>query len=216
MKKPRHALCGLLAAMAISALSSPSSAAVAFACPTGLPPGVACGDKDPAAAKAGTYAVDPGHASVVARVSHLGYSYSIFRFGQVKGALMWDPAKPAASKLQVTVETASIETNVPKFAEELAGDKFLKSTAFPDATFVSTAFRRTGATHGEVDGRFTLMGKTAPVTFKVDLVGAGAGFGKPRMGVHGATWLDPQAFGLPAFFNAPIELVVDTEFERQP
>ena len=87
MKKPGQALCGFVAAVAISGLSSPSSAAVAFACPTGLPPGVACADKDPAAAKAGTYAVDPDHASVVARVSHLGYSYSIFRVGQVKGAL---------------------------------------------------------------------------------------------------------------------------------
>lgn len=217
MKKPRDAWCGLLAAVAIGVVLSPLQVvAASFACPPGLPPGVSCGDKDPTAAKAGAYAVDPSHAGIVARVSHLGYSYSIFRFGKVKGELTWDPARPAASKLQVTVETASIETNVPKFAEELAGDKFLKSTAFPEATFVSTAFRRTGATHGEVDGRFTLMGKTAPVTFKVDLVGAGAGFGKPRMGVHATTWLAPKAFGLPAFFTTPIELVVDTEFERQP
>ena len=215
MKQPKHALAGLVALMVIGAAPSLADAAPAPACPPGLPPGVACGGKDPAAAKAGIYAVDPSHASIVARVSHLGYSYSTFRFGQVKGELTWDPARPAASKLQVAVDTASIETNVPKFAEELAGDKFLKSATFPQATFVSTAFRPTDAVHGEVDGRFTLMGKTAPVTFKVSLVGAGPGFGKPRMGVHAQAWLDPRAFGLPPFFTAPIELVVDTEFERQ-
>ena len=216
MNESNHILAGLLAALAIGAAPSFAAAPPAYVCPSGLPPGVSCAGANLAAAKAGTYAVDPSHAGVVARVSHLGYSYSIFRFGAVKGDLTWDPARLAASRLQVTVQTASIETNVPKFAEELAGDEYLKSTAFPDATFVSTAFRPTDASHGEVDGRFTLMGKTAPVTFKVSLVGAGAGFGKPRLGVHAATWLNPKAFGLPAFFTMPIELVVDTEFERQP
>jgi len=212
MNTTQRALLGLCATLLIAA---PAAALAAPACPPGLPPGVGCGGKNLAAATAGTYALDHNHAGVVARVSHLGYSYSIFRFGKVKGELKWDPAAAAASKLSVTVQTASIATNVEGFAEELAGDKFLKSTAFPEATFVSTAFRPIDATHGEVDGQFTLMGKTAPVTFKVELVGAGIGFGKPRLGVHAVTWIDPKTYGLPPLMTVPIELVVDAEFERQ-
>ena len=60
------------------------------------------------------------------------------------------------------------------------------------------------------------MGKTAPVTFTVDLAGAGTGFGKPRLGVHAVTTIDPKTFGLPAFFNKPIELAADVDFERRP
>jgi len=213
MNMTQRALLGFCAAFAIAA---PAAALAAPVCPPGLPPGIGCGGKDLAAATAGTYALDRNHAGIVARVSHLGYSYSIFRFGKVKGELKWDPAAVAASKLSVTVETASIETNVEGFAERLAGDGFLKSTTFPQATFESTAFRPIDAAHGEVDGQFTLMGKTAPVTFKVDLVGAGIGFGKPRLGVHAVTWIDPRTYGLPAMMTVPIELVVDAEFERQP
>src|SRR5471032_1439976 len=118
-------------------------------CPTaGLPPQVTCGTRDPSAATAGTYAIDGNHAAVIARVSHLDYSRSVFRFDRVKGTLAWNPAAPAKSKLSVTVQTASIDTNVAGFATELAGDGFLKSKAFPEATFVSTAFRRTSPAHG--------------------------------------------------------------------
>ncbi|MGI8840447.1 MAG: YceI family protein [Caulobacteraceae bacterium] len=191
-----------------------ASAALA-ACPPGLPPGVFCGSKDPAGAPAGTYRLDPNHAAVIARVSHLGYSYSLFRFDKVEGAVVWDPAAPARSSLSASVETASVATNVAGFAKDIAGPNFLKSAAYPKATFVSTAFRRTDATHGQVDGQFTLMGKTRPLTFQVELIGAGKGFGAPRLGVEARGRIEPAAFGLPAVMNAPIEIVIDAEFEKK-
>lgn len=184
------------------------------ACPPGLPPQVTCGTEDLSAIASGAYALDASHAAVIARVSHLGYSMSVFRFDKVEGTLTWDAAAPENAKLSVKVETASVATNVAGFSAQIAGDNMLKSAAFPQATFVSTAFRRTDATHGEVDGDFTLMGKTAPATFKVDLVGAGKGFGHPRMGVHATTWIKPQDYGLPPMFVDPIELVIDVEFEK--
>jgi polyisoprenoid-binding protein YceI len=204
----------LLAAVASQACGV--AALAQTACPADLPPGVACGGKDIAAATAGTYALDPNHAAVLARVSHLGYSYSVFRFDRVEATLVWDPAAIAASTLSAAVETASVATNVPGFAAQIAGDEFLKSAAFPEATFVSTAFHPIDGTHGTVEGQFTLMGKTHPMTFDVALSGAGAGFGQPRMGISARATLDPQAYGLPAMMIDPIELVVDAEFERKP
>jgi len=190
--------------------------AVHAACPPGLPPGVFCGSKDIAPATAGNYAIDPNHAAVIAKVSHIGYSWSVFRFGKVAGTLTWDPAAPDASKLSVTVDTGSIATNVPGFADELTGEKFLNVKGFPQATFVSTAFHRIDATRGRVDGRFTLMGKTAPLTFDVDLIGAGKGFGSPRLGVEARGEIDPGAFGLPPMFADPVHLIIDAEFVRKP
>jgi polyisoprenoid-binding protein YceI len=182
-----------------------------------LPPGVFMGGKSLADARAGEYALDPLHTGVIARVSHLRYSYSIFRFDRAAGTLTWDPAAPEKSKLSVSVDTASITSNVKGFAEELAGDKFLKSGPFPKATFVSTAFRPSDASRGKVDGQFTLMGKTQPLTFDVELVGAGKGFGdRPRLGVAARAWIKPTDYGFPAIFADPIEIVVDTEFERAP
>jgi polyisoprenoid-binding protein YceI len=203
----------LAAAAAVLALTS-GGHALAAPCPPGVPAGVACGEKDASLAPAGTYALDPGHTSIVARVSHIGYSYSTFRFDRATGELVWNPTDPAQSRLTVKVETGSINTPVRGFAEQLSGPAYLNAKAFPQATFTSTAFRKVDATHGQVDGQFSLLGKTRPVTFDVELVGAGAGFGKPRIGVQARTTLKTADFGLPAALGAGIDLVIDAEFEK--
>ena len=200
------------------ALAMGSTAALAQApAPGTLPPGVFAGERDIALATAGTYTLDEQHTAVIVRVSHIGYSQSVFRFDRVKGSLTWDPAAIETSKLSASVETASITTNVKGFAEELAGENFLKSKAFPEATFVSTSFKPIDKTRGRVEGQFTLMGKTRPVTFDVELGGAGKGFeGKPRIGVHAVATINPQDYGLPPLFTDPIQIQIDTEFEKSP
>jgi polyisoprenoid-binding protein YceI len=205
------------AAILALALLLTGSAAAAPPMPAFIPRG----QKDFHLAIAGTYTLDPNHVAVIARVSHLGFSVSVFRFGKAEGTLDWNPKAVAKSTLTAKVETSSIESNVPGFAEELAGDDYLKAAKYPDATFVSTAFRQKDAMHGKVDGRFTLMGKTVPVTFDVTLVGAGPGFaGAPVIGhvigIHAETAIHPRDFGLPAIFDKPIQLVIDTEFDNKP
>jgi polyisoprenoid-binding protein YceI len=187
------------------------------ATPAPLPPGVFAAERDIALATAGIYALDEAHTAVIVRVSHLGYSQSVFRFDRVKGSLTWDPAAIEKSQLSATVDVDSIATNVKGFAEELTGDGFLKAKAFPQATFVSTAFKPTDKTRGKVEGRFTLMGKSRPINFDVELGGAGKGFGgKPRIGVHAVATINPQDYGLPPFFTDPIQIQIDTEFEKNP
>jgi polyisoprenoid-binding protein YceI len=188
---------------------------VAFAAEEAPPPGpIPHGQKDVSLALAGTYKLDPAHTAIIARVSHVGFSRSVFRFERVTGELNWDPKEIDKSKLTASVETGSIASPVANFAAQLAGPKYLNAVQFPNATFVSTAFRRSDATHGKVIGDFTLMGKSQPVTFDVSLVGAGPFYGHYVIGIHAETAIKPQDFGLPAVFDEPIELVIDTEFNR--
>ena len=65
-----------------------------------------------------------------------------------------------------------------------------------------------------MDGQFTLMGKTRPMTFQVELIGSGKGFGSPRLGVEARGKIDPRDYGLPAVMADPIEIVIDAEFEK--
>ena len=61
------------------------------------------------------------------------------------------------------------------------------------------------------------MGKSKPMTFDVELVGAGRGFaGQPRIGVAARGKINPIDFGLPPLFGDAIEIVIDSEFERNP
>lgn len=213
----KHLMAG--AALAF-VLTAPQAFGAASTTPT-LPPGfvVPTGTKDATKAIAGNYALDPNHVAVLARVSHIGFSISVFRFEKVSASLFWNPKDVAKSKVSATVETGSIATNVPGFAEQLRGADYLNAANFPKATFVSSAFVQKDGTHGTVKGAFTLRGKTVPVTFAVTLVGAGPGFaGSMEMGhvigMHAETNINPQDFGLPIMFKEPIQLTIDTEFDR--
>jgi polyisoprenoid-binding protein YceI len=171
---------------------------------------------DPAAAAAGTYTIDARHTAVLARVPHAGFSFEVFRFGAVEGALNWNPANAGANSLTVTVATNSIATPVEGFAEELQGERFLNTAGHPNATFVSSAFRQIDATHAEVDGAFTLKGVTKPVTFRVELIGAGAnGRGTPTIGFRATAMINNADYNFPGFIRGQSEIVVDGEFNRQ-
>jgi len=175
--------------------------------------------KDYKAAPAGDYGIDASHTGLVARIPHVGFSYSIFRFETVSGDLAWDPANPGADKLNITVDPGSITTaptGAIDFPKELSGATFLNVAKFPTATFVSKAFHPTDATHGKVEGDLTIMGQTRPAVFDVELVGAGMGMRKaPVIGVTATTQIDPKGLGLPPFLSGPIQLVIDTEFDKK-
>ena len=175
--------------------------------------------KDPAAAAPGAYKLDTAHTSVIARVPHMNaFSYSTFRFGTTTGTMTWDPAKIENSKLDVTVDTGSIKTPVPKFEEELAGDKYLNAAKFPTAHFVSTSIKRTGPTTGDIMGMMTFMGQTKPMTIKAEMVGAGNSMrGTPVVGFTGIARMKRSDFGFTAMIpiiGDDIDLVIDTEFDK--
>lgn len=216
--KPRKTFLAAALVTALMASGAALAQAPGGAPPAGAPPARTPPKADAAVAVAGTYALDVTHASIIARVLHQGFSYSTFRFGKADGELTWDPKSPAADKLTVNVDVASIGSpvNDGAFATELAGDRFLKTAQFPKATFVSTKFTQSGPAKGKVDGNLTLLGVTKPVSFDVTLVGAGSGMRGPVIGVTGVAKLTASDFGLPAMLNAaPIELLIDVEFGKK-
>jgi polyisoprenoid-binding protein YceI len=173
-------------------------------------------EKDIDLAPAGTYALDIRHTAIIARVSHLGFSHLVFRFDRASGSMSWDPKNVARTSLTATVETGSIVSNVENFAAQLSGPKFLNVVAFPQATFVSTAFRQTDATHGKVDGTFTLFGQSRPATFDVSLEGAGPFYGNTVIGIHAETSINAKDYEMTALSDYPIDLVIDSEFDKKP
>jgi polyisoprenoid-binding protein YceI len=192
----------LVLALAVPALAAPA------------PP-----SKDPTTASAGTYKLDPRHTSVIARIGHAGgFSFSTFRFGGTGGTLTWDPERIEASRLEVTVDPASIMTPVQGFADELSKAPYLDAARFPQARFVSTAIRRTGPTTGQITGDFTFMGQTRPIVLEGELVGAGRnGRGVDTMGFSGRGRFKRSDFGFTAFVGPigdEVELLIDTEFNK--
>ncbi len=129
--------------------------------------------RDPAAIKAGTYKVEPYHTQIGFTLSHFGFTDFSGFFSGASGTLVLDTAKPAASKLDVSVSTQSLLTTVPPLDTELKSNKWFDATQFPTATFTSTRITKTGRETATIAGNLTLHGITKPVTLKAHLVGSG-------------------------------------------
>ncbi len=141
---------------------------------------------------AADYVIDThkAHAFIQFKISHLGYSFVLGRFDSFEGEFSYDPADPSASKVSVTVDTASVDTNQAERDKHLRSDKFLDVQKYPKATFVSTSFEPTGKDTAKLKGNFTLHGVTRPIVIDVRFVGAGNDpWGGYRRGFEGSTRL---------------------------
>lgn len=115
------------------------------------------------------YRFDEAHTRLVFFVSHTGFANMVGRFKDFSGSLQLDEAHPARSKVDFTVETASVDTDHEGLNEKIRGDNFLKTKQFPAAHFVSTGVKLLGKNKAVVMGNLTLMGVTKPVQINVAL-----------------------------------------------
>ncbi|MDJ0946545.1 MAG: YceI family protein [Kiloniellales bacterium] len=120
-----------------------------------------------AAQAANTYTFDKGHTKILFFWNHLGLSNQSARFDDVDGTLVFDSEKPETSKIEVTIKTDSIDSDVPAFDDHLKSADFFNAEKHPEITFVSTAVRKTGSKSGQVEGDLTVNGVTKPVTLDV-------------------------------------------------
>ncbi len=120
-----------------------------------------------AAQAANSYTFDKGHTKILFFWNHLGMSNQSARFDDFDGTVVFDPEKPENSKVDVTIKTASVDSDVPAFDDHLKSADFFNAEKHPEITFVSTAARKTGAKTGQVDGDLTINGVTKPVTLDV-------------------------------------------------
>ena len=173
--------------------------------------------QDPAAVPAGPYVLDKRHASVIARVSHMGLSGYTMRFDRLDGRFDYDPAQPEASKISVTVDAASLDVGEEKLNHQFA-DQFLGAAANPQITFVSTGIQRTDATHGQVLGDLTLNGVTRPVSLTVTFNGYAQGLiAGRRMGFSAVADIKRSDFGSKAWLSLvgdDVRLVIEAEFAQ--
>ncbi|MGB8737873.1 MAG: YceI family protein, partial [Rhodomicrobium sp.] len=111
---------------------------------------------------------------------------------------LYDAADPENSTLSVTFLTDSIETLVPVFNEHMRSDKLFDVKKFPEITFKSTKFERTGDKTGKVSGDLTIKGVTKPATLDVTLNYAGMQpmSKKQTLGIGAVTAIKRTDFGV--------------------
>jgi polyisoprenoid-binding protein YceI len=116
-------------------------------------------------AEVATYNIDPTHTFVTFEVSHFGTSTNRGRFDKKEGAVQLDKAAKIG-KVELTLDTGSIDTCTAAFDKHLQSDNFFNAASFPTAKFVASNFSFSGDKVNEVTGQLTLLGKTMPVVLK--------------------------------------------------
>lgn len=92
----------------------------------------------PAAPLTGNWAIDPAHTNVNFAIRHMGISTIRGRFDDVSGSIVADAAHPEKNSVEVTIQTASIDTDVKMRDDHVRSPDFLDVEQYPTLTFRST------------------------------------------------------------------------------
>lgn len=168
-------------------------------------------------ANAADYVIDTqgAHASIQFSVSHLGYSFVVGRFNEFSGNFSFDQAKIADAKVNVKINTTSVDSNHAERDKHLRGADFLNSDKFPEVSFVSTSIVDNGNNQFVINGDFTFNGVTKPLSIDAKAVGEGKDpWGGYRAGFTGKTTFAMKDYGVkmdlgPASANVVLDLVVE-------
>lgn len=173
----------------------------------------------------GNYVLDKNHTNVLWSVTHFGLSHYIGRFDNIEGTLTLDPANVQNSKIDITIDPASVDTNYQSkpntFNQEIAGAKFFNTNKYKTITFKSTAIKITGKNTGKVTGDLTFHGVTKPITLDVTLnkaLNPHPMTKKAALGFSATGALKRSEFGVNAMIpmvSDEIKLVIETEFHQQ-
>jgi polyisoprenoid-binding protein YceI len=153
----------------------------------------------------GVWNVDNNHSGVHFKVRHIGLSNVRGRFNRYESALTVGDTL-ADTKVEATIELASVDTNQPDRDAHLLSTDFFSADQHPNMTFRSTAVREQGDGEFELEGDLTLNGVTKPVTLEVEFHGTQVfpGDGKTHAGFSATTVIPRDDFGID--FNMPLGL----------
>ncbi len=179
---------------------------------------------------AGDYTLDKHHATLVFRVSHLGFSNYTAAFADFDAKLHFDQNNAAASTLEATINPKSLTLPAPPegFLAELTGPQWLNAATYPAITFKSTKIETTGPDTGKVTGDLTLHGVTKPVTLDVTYNGGYAGHPMDphaRIGFSAKGTFKRSDFGVAFGVPAPgttmgvgdeVQVAIEAEFSGPP
>lgn len=150
---------------------------------------------------AGTWTIDPAHSTVGFTVRHL-MSKVRGTFTAFSGEITTTD-DPLQSAVNVTITSASINTNNAQRDGHLQSADFFDPDKGQELAFVSTGVRESGDTH-VIDGELTINGHTHPVELATEFLGVDTdAYGNTRLGAEATTSISRKDYGVD--FNIPLE-----------
>ena len=176
----------------------------------------------PVLSAADAYKVDPTHSSVNFFVKHMGVANAWGRFNDLAGTLSIDEENPAASNIEFTVKTASIDTNSAKRDDHLRSPDYFNAKQFPEISFKSKSVSKAEGKEDTylIAGELSLHGVTRSVVAEFIFMGKGtnAMSQKTIIGGEATLKINRTDFGMdkhaPDVVGADVTLIVSIEAEK--
>jgi polyisoprenoid-binding protein YceI len=152
----------------------------------------------------GTYVIDVAHSRIGFVARHAMVTKVRGSFNEFEGTGYLDAVEPANSRVQLTIQAASIDTRNADRDDHLRSNDFFDMAAYPEITFESTAVEQVDAENFRVTGDLTIKGVTKPVTVDFEYTGTAVDpFGNTRLGFEGSTTVNRKDWGVN--WNAALE-----------
>lgn len=143
------------------------------------------------------WVVDNAHSAVEFTVKHMMITTVRGSFNDYTAMIDFDPANPAASSVEATIQVASIDSGTNDRDNHLRSADFFEVETYPKMTFKSTGVEMQGDQVAKVTGDLTIRDVTRPVTLDVTYLGQGQSlFGFPVVGFEASTKINREDFGL--------------------
>ncbi|HZT80558.1 MAG TPA: YceI family protein [Gemmataceae bacterium] len=163
---------------------------------------------------ADNYAIDPAHAAVSFKISHIGLSWTHGRFNDLSGGFTIDPADAAKCSFEMKIKADSVDTGNAQRDTHLKSPDFFNVKQFPALTFKSTSVKAVKDGY-EVKGDLSLHGVSKEVTLNL-VGGRKAEFpkGVQRTGYSGELTIKRSDFGMDKLAEAiGDEVYISVSFE---
>ena len=163
----------------------------------------------------GTWKFDPFHTQVEFSAKHLGMMTVRGHFTELEVTGEVDVEHPERSKVEATIQAASIRTHNEVRDNDLRSSNFLEVDKYPTITFRSTGVEPAGENRYTLTGDLTIKGNTRPVSLRVLKYGE---FNDPAMMGHRIAYsaegkINRKEFGLSFNMMLDGKFVVSDEIQ---
>jgi polyisoprenoid-binding protein YceI len=114
-----------------------------------------------------TFSLNPANTTIQFRVKNMGIMNVKGSFEKFTGTVDMDEADIAKSRVDVSIETASISTGIDKRDNHLRSADFFDSVKYPTMKFAVTGIEKAGLDKLLLTGNLTIKGVTKPVVLTV-------------------------------------------------
>lgn len=147
---------------------------------------------------------DTSHSSIAFSVRHMMISKARGSFDKWSGTVDLNEQNPTAAVINVTIDTASINTKDAQRDGHLRSPDFFDAEKYPTITFQSTKVELTDKENAKLTGDLTIHGVTKPVVLDVEYQGSSKSpWGTVNYGFSAKTKLNREDWGLT--WNAALE-----------